>query len=168
MSPETPALTISASMPLLLSARASFAGNASDAGRPKPAVSESPSATILTGRSCGRRGRSASHRERRRKRTRTATNFDADWTFRTQFPYDDGRRRETCEPNIRMNDTSRTPRRALIGDRAFRGESCARPRRGPRSYSQGYKSDHREWRGRWPGRAVGVGQIDAADGDGRS
>src|SRR3954469_18387835 len=47
VSPDTPALTISASMPLACKAFCSRAGNAAAAGKPSPAVSESPSATTL-------------------------------------------------------------------------------------------------------------------------
>src|SRR6266478_2297164 len=51
VSPDTPALVTSTARPLALRARSSFAGKAPSAGRPKPAVSESPNATIRTGRS---------------------------------------------------------------------------------------------------------------------
>src|SRR5882672_7346732 len=49
VSPDTPALTISTSTPLLFKAFCSRAGNAADAGRPRPALSESPNTTILIG-----------------------------------------------------------------------------------------------------------------------
>ena len=51
VSPETPALVISTARPLALSACSSLAGKAALAGKPSPAVRESPSATIRTGRS---------------------------------------------------------------------------------------------------------------------
>jgi len=44
-------LIIVAARPLAASASASLAGNAACAGNPKPALSESPSTTTLTGRS---------------------------------------------------------------------------------------------------------------------
>ena len=60
VSPDTPALAISVAMPLAASARCSLTGNASLAARPYPAVSESPSATILSGRSAARAAGAAS------------------------------------------------------------------------------------------------------------
>src|SRR5262249_22885273 len=53
VSPETPALAISTGSPLARSARSSRAGKAALAGRLKPAVSESPSATTLIAPSAG-------------------------------------------------------------------------------------------------------------------
>src|SRR5262249_25318346 len=47
--PDTPALVISTPMPLSCKAFLSLAGNASWAGRPSPALRESPSTTRLTG-----------------------------------------------------------------------------------------------------------------------
>src|SRR6516164_11594904 len=49
VSPDTPALLISTSIPLSFKAFCSFTGNASGAARPRPADSESPSTTILIG-----------------------------------------------------------------------------------------------------------------------
>src|SRR6202142_158820 len=49
VSPETPALIISTSIPLTFNAFCSFDGNASEPARPNPALSESPSTTILIG-----------------------------------------------------------------------------------------------------------------------
>src|ERR1700676_3410550 len=49
VSPETPALIMSTAIPLAFNAFCSFAGNASGPARPKPALSESPSTTILIG-----------------------------------------------------------------------------------------------------------------------
>src|SRR5262245_49501081 len=85
VSPETPALLISAAMPLALSARSSLAGNASLAARPSPAVSESPKATIRTGRSAaaaeaGGAAASAS----------VATISANVWTSSVKLPYDRG------------------------------------------------------------------------------
>jgi putative ABC transport system ATP-binding protein len=49
VSPDTPALIISTFIPLVSKAFCNFAGNAALAGRPSPALKESPSTTILTG-----------------------------------------------------------------------------------------------------------------------
>src|SRR6516164_3856031 len=49
VSPDTPALLMSMSIPFSFKAFCSLAGNASPAGRPRPADSESPSTTILIG-----------------------------------------------------------------------------------------------------------------------
>src|ERR1700683_5516222 len=49
VSPETPALIMSTSIPLDFKAFWSRAGNAAGPGRPRPALSESPSTTILIG-----------------------------------------------------------------------------------------------------------------------
>src|SRR3974390_3668031 len=54
VSPDTPALMTVAAMPLALSVAASLAGKAASSDEPKPAVNESPSATICTGRSSAR------------------------------------------------------------------------------------------------------------------
>ena len=51
VSPDTPASMIVTAMSLALSAAVSLAGNAASAGNPRPALRESPSTTILTGRS---------------------------------------------------------------------------------------------------------------------
>src|SRR5215471_18186878 len=48
VSPDTPALIMSTSIPLSFNAFCNRAGNAEAAGRPSPALSESPSTTILT------------------------------------------------------------------------------------------------------------------------
>ena len=50
VSPETPALAISTAAPFALSAASSLAGKDALSGSPSPAVSESPSATMRTGR----------------------------------------------------------------------------------------------------------------------
>src|SRR5579871_2438278 len=47
VSPDTPALTMSASIPLSCNAFCNFAGNASEPDKPSPALSESPSTTTL-------------------------------------------------------------------------------------------------------------------------
>src|ERR1700739_3176528 len=49
VSPDTPALIISTSIPLAFKAFCKRTGNAAGAGRPKPALSESPNTTILMG-----------------------------------------------------------------------------------------------------------------------
>src|SRR6266849_3490744 len=49
VSPETPALIISTSIPLIFKDCFSRAGNAAEAERPSPALSESPNTTILIG-----------------------------------------------------------------------------------------------------------------------
>src|SRR4030088_671987 len=49
VSPETPALIISTAIPLAAKDFCSRAGNADDAERPRPALSESPNTTILIG-----------------------------------------------------------------------------------------------------------------------
>src|SRR5215471_7668237 len=49
VSPDTPALVISTSNPLPFNAFCNRAGNAAAAGRPRPALSESPRTTIFTG-----------------------------------------------------------------------------------------------------------------------
>ncbi len=49
VSPDTPALIISTSIPLSFKDFCSLAGKADGAGRPRPALSESPSTTILIG-----------------------------------------------------------------------------------------------------------------------
>src|SRR5712692_4008606 len=85
VSPETPALTTSTARPLALSARSSFAGKAASPGSPRPAVSESPKATMRTVRSAaatGRVGGAASA-------SMTASSADR-WTTATQPPYDRG------------------------------------------------------------------------------
>src|SRR5262245_27018717 len=51
VSPDTPALAISTAWPFAFNAASSRVGNAASRGSPKPAVSESPSATIFTGAS---------------------------------------------------------------------------------------------------------------------
>src|SRR5882724_7812935 len=52
VSPDTPALIISTAIPLACKAFFSRAGNADETGRPRPALSESPSTTILIGFIC--------------------------------------------------------------------------------------------------------------------
>src|ERR1700744_61442 len=49
VSPDTPALVMSTAIPLACNAFCSRSGNAAEACRPRPALSESPSTTILTG-----------------------------------------------------------------------------------------------------------------------
>src|SRR6266436_8814892 len=84
VSPDTPALVTSTARPLALRARSSFAGKAPSAGRPKPAVSESPNATIRTGRSAaaaaGARAGSAS--------ANAVASSATAWTGAAQLAYD--------------------------------------------------------------------------------
>src|SRR5882672_1975202 len=56
VSPETPALIISTSIPLAFKDFCSLAGNAAEACRPRPALSESPKTTILIGFVAGTAG----------------------------------------------------------------------------------------------------------------
>ena len=65
---------------------------------------------------------------------------------------------------VRMTNNSQ----ARAGHRACRCQSLARAGRGPRSYPQRHRPAYRQRRGDWPGRPVRLGQIDAADGDGRA
>src|SRR4051794_20404589 len=117
VSPDTPAFAMSTARPLALSARASFAGRASCAASPNPALSESPSTTMRTGRSCAKAGMdaiaaSASAVARRR----------ANWTARGRFPYD------RLEPGVqkdRMNETS-APAIRLSGVNLSLGRGPAR------------------------------------------
>src|SRR5206468_3503286 len=90
VSPETPALTISTAWPLALRARSSRAGNASAADSPRPAVSESPSATILTIRSVARTGPASPSSSSPVQHPAAMR-----WTQRQRFPYEG-----------HMNDTS--------------------------------------------------------------
>src|SRR3954462_8931895 len=83
VSPDTPALIMSTSIPLAFKAFCSRAGNAADSTRPRPALKESPSTTILTGFApgvCAETGSagviaakaSASRHRKRRSRPSTA------------------------------------------------------------------------------------------------
>src|SRR3954451_23115873 len=82
VSPDTPALIMSTSIPLAFKAFCSRAGNAADATRPRPALSESPSTTILTGfvtgvcaetGSAGAVAAKASANRQRKRRSRPST-----------------------------------------------------------------------------------------------
>src|SRR3954467_15961551 len=102
VSPDTPAFAMSTARPLALSARASFAGRASCAASPNPALSESPSTTMRTGRSCARAGMdtiaaNATAVARRR----------ANWTARGRFPYD------RLEPGVQKDRMNQTPAPAI-------------------------------------------------------
>src|ERR1700716_2447399 len=113
VSPETPALLTSTARRLARSAFSSFAGKVASAGRPKPAVSESPRATIRTGRSAALAGSA--------KASASATSA-AVWTNALQPPYDRSPRRATDistigikerkEPKI-MHDTSGSGRSGI-------------------------------------------------------
>src|SRR3954453_748405 len=98
VSPDPPAFAISTARPLALSARSSFAGRASCAASPNPALSESPSTTMRTGRSCAKAGM-----ERTAANATAVARHRANWTARGRFPYD------RLEPGVqkdRMNQTS--------------------------------------------------------------
>jgi hypothetical protein len=89
VSPDTPALAMFAAMPLAFSACASLAGKAASAGRPKPALSESPSTTIFTGRSSAARAPIGASPQTNVTRASTARR----WTRVANLPYERG-----CEP----------------------------------------------------------------------
>src|SRR3989442_3820197 len=86
VSPETPALVTSTARPLALSACSSLAGKAWSAGSPRPAVSESPKATIRTGRSAAA---AASGRIATASASAIATSANV-WTRARRLPYDRG------------------------------------------------------------------------------
>src|SRR6266446_2574246 len=100
VSPDTPALVTSTARPLALRARSSFAGKAPSAGRPKPAVSESPNATIRTGRSAaaaaGARAGSAS--------ANAVASSATAWTGAAQLAYD---RSNAGRPRIKGSNEQR-------------------------------------------------------------
>ena len=83
VSPETPAFATSTVSPLALSAFSSFTGKAASAGRPYPAVSESPSATIFTVRSAAPAGAGVNQ-------AANATISATIWTNTIELPYDRG------------------------------------------------------------------------------
>src|ERR687887_244163 len=125
VSPETPALTTSTARPLALSARSSCAGKARSAGSPRPAVSESPKATIRTGRSAaGACTGSASA-----SAIMTSANV---WTRAPQLPYDRGNAgqpaSELSKEHQNMQDTSgrAQPAIALSGVNLSLGRGAAR------------------------------------------
>src|SRR5476651_39676 len=84
VSPDTPALAMFAAMPLAFSACASLAGKAASAGRPKPALSESPSTTIFTGLSAASAGP---------QHNATKAIAASRWTCGINVPYDRDRER---------------------------------------------------------------------------
>src|SRR6266545_2041897 len=125
VSPDTPALMTSTARPLALSARSSCAGKARSTGSPRPAVSESPKATIRTGRSAaGARAGSASA-------SAIATSANV-WTRAPQLPYDRGNTdrpaSELTKEHQNMQDTSRRaqPTIALSGVNLSLGRGAAR------------------------------------------
>src|SRR5256886_8882783 len=125
VSPDTPALMTSTARPLALSARSSCAGKARSTGSPRPAVSESPKATIRTGRSAaGARTGSASA-------SAIATSANV-WTRAPQLPYDRGNAdrpaSELTKEHQNMQDTSRRaqPTIALSGVNLSLGRGAAR------------------------------------------
>src|SRR5271168_631755 len=106
VSPDTPALAISAAMPLAASARCSRTGNASSAARPYPAVRESPSATILIG--CSEAGAAGSGLASNPPANVTATSERPIFTPGAGPPYErSGRFFQFRRGNhIHMDDTS--------------------------------------------------------------
>src|SRR5262249_17360986 len=104
VSPETPALVISTARPLVLSACSSFAGKASSADRPRPAVREPPNTPIRTGRSAA--AVAGAHIA-----TASASAISANvWTGTLQVPYDRGGAvlpaTEGTQEQRNMHDTS--------------------------------------------------------------
>src|SRR5499427_1983051 len=127
VSPETPALVTSTARPLALSACSSLAGKAWSAGSPRPAVSESPKATIRT---C----RSAAAAASGRIATASASASANVWTRALRLPYDRGSAVppaiEGTKEQRNMHDTSpsgRTdPAIALSGVNLSLGRGAAR------------------------------------------
>src|SRR6266511_2244490 len=132
VSPETPALAISTARPLALSAVSSLAGKAALAGRPKPAVSESPRATIRTGRSAAAAGNPITAAATMAAARARATI----WTGAAKVPYERGEAGPAaCNPgnndrrNDGMHDTSGSrpaPAIALTGVNLSLGRGAAR------------------------------------------
>src|SRR5438128_2473050 len=126
VSPDTPAFVTSTARPLALSARSSLAGKAASAGRPKPAVSESPNATIRTGRSAAAATGALS--------ASAVANSATTWTRAAQLAYDRSRtgQRTTKATNEHRNmqDTSASeheqPAVALSGINLSLGRGAAR------------------------------------------
>src|SRR5712671_5167425 len=114
VSPDTPAFTTLAVCPLAVSARCNCAGNASLAGRPYPAVSESPNATILTGRSAAHGYVVTSAMPApRTHRLMTAASHPPLFIRREDFPYDRGGLAEPHQAKRRSgNPIWTTPRQA--------------------------------------------------------
>ena len=160
VSPDTPALIMSTAMPLACKAFCSLAGNASWAGRPRPALKESPRTTSLIGLAarlrlsgdcaivikasintamCMKKSRHAS-----RPRVRSC-HMTGPWTV-------------ASNPLARRHHAGH--------HRHLQRQSLARDGRGARSHPQGYQPARRLGRGDRPDRPVRLGQIDAADGDG--
>src|SRR5215212_5166418 len=106
VSPDTPAFSIATLWPFALSARSSFAGSASCAASPKPALSESPSTTMRIGgsaasaRAIGTIGIASSANAATARRNR--------WTARPCFPYDRAGRPNGRRSN-RMHETIIAP-----------------------------------------------------------
>src|SRR5579871_5240734 len=98
VSPDTPALAISAATPSAASAACSRGTKPSLAGRPRPAVSESPSTTTLTGVSAPAGPAAVATAESRLQ----AASPPANWTSARRHPYED----RAKGPSQRMNDIS--------------------------------------------------------------
>src|ERR1700730_55292 len=134
VSPDTPALTTSTTMPFCRRVCASLAGNVCSVGRPRPAVSESPKATILTGRSEAPSGRASIATPIRIAASQAIVNGDARanlWTQRGPFPYvrdRTGRGHFTRTRKSHMDDTSTgaTAAIALAGVNLSLGRGAAR------------------------------------------
>src|SRR5208282_6289025 len=105
VSPETPAFSISAAIPLSATAARRRGTNPSWAGRPKPAVSESPNATTLSG--------SAAVAEVTAVPASNATlqtTARAIWSKVLRYPYDRASIEREGQGSVRtMNDTSGHP-----------------------------------------------------------
>src|SRR6202165_1073660 len=134
VSPDTPALTISTAMPFCRTACASLAGNVCSGARPRPAVSESPRATILSGRSEAPSGTTAIDAAPRIAAAQAIVKSDAPanvWTAPGRFPYvrdRTGRGRSTRARKGHMDDTSTgaMPVIALAGVNLSLGRGAAR------------------------------------------
>src|SRR6202049_242409 len=134
VSPDTPALTISTEMPFCRRACASLAGNVCSGARPRPAVSESPRATILSGRSEAPSGTTAIDAAPRIAAAQAIVKSDAPanvWTAPGRFPYvrdRTGRGRSTRARKGHMDDTSTgaLPAIALAGLNLSLGRGAAR------------------------------------------
>src|SRR5258708_24724866 len=114
VSPETPALPISTVKPLAVSAFSSLTGNAALAGRPKPAVSESPSATIRTGPSAAAAREGSPHGKAPPRRMAASAIVRASiWTPAPRLPYERG---AAIPRDVNRRGTSRSDAKDLTTD----------------------------------------------------
>ena len=109
------------------------AGNASEAGRPSPALSESPSTTILIGLVAAR-GRLRNGRRRRHQSEHQHEQVHE----RTVAPWTECGSSHMTGPWTASSNHLHWPALAPA-HRALRRQSVARPRRGAGSYPQGYR-----------------------------